>query len=119
MNVSVIIITSNEERNITECLQSVAWSNDIIVVDAQSNDRTVDIVRTFTSKIFVRPWEGYAQSKNFALQHAVNDWVLWIDADERVPKELADEIQWTVSENQSSMAAYEVARRAYFIGKCK
>ena len=57
MNISVIIITHNEERNIAECLQSVAWSNDIVVVDAQSSDRTVEIAKKVTAKIFVRQWE--------------------------------------------------------------
>lgn len=117
MNISVIIITRNEERNITECLQSVSWSNDIVLVDSESSDRTVEIAKKMTAKIYVRQWEGYAQSKNFALQHVVNDWVLWIDADERVPHELAEEIQRIVQEHQSPTAAYEVARRAYFIGK--
>jgi glycosyltransferase involved in cell wall biosynthesis len=114
---SVIVITRNEERNIADCLRSVSWAEDIILVDAQSTDHTVELARQFTSRIFVAPWMGYAAAKNFALEQAVHDWILWVDADERVPTELAAEIQDTISRLANSCVAYEVARRAYFLGK--
>ncbi|MBI3194821.1 MAG: glycosyltransferase family 2 protein [Ignavibacteriae bacterium] len=113
---SVIIITLNEERNIRECFESVRWADEIIIVDSQSKDKTVEIAREFTENIFVIEWKGYGETKNFALSKVTNDWVLWLDADERVPKELGEEIKQTIQAS-SETAAYEVARRAYFLGK--
>ncbi len=114
---SVIIITRNEEHNITDCLQSVKWANDLIVVDAQSSDKTVERARALTEKVFVVAWRGYGEAKNYALQHTQHDWILWLDADERVTTELTNEIQMLLDSPNKQYEAYEVARRAYFIGK--
>ncbi|MFI5253658.1 MAG: glycosyltransferase family 2 protein [Bacteroidota bacterium] len=114
---SVILITHNEERNITECLQSVAWADDIVVVDAKSEDRTIEYAKKYTTKIFITDWLGYAAAKNFALSKATNCWVLWIDADERIPEDLASEIQTIISAQSVNHAGYEVGRRAYFLGR--
>ncbi|HTK83092.1 MAG TPA: glycosyltransferase family 2 protein [Bacteroidota bacterium] len=112
---SVIIITRNEERNIAECLRSVDWAGDIVVVDADSSDKTVELARKSTEKVFVRKWEGYAAAKAFAMSQTSNEWVLWLDADERVTPDLRDEIQSLLAAPE--FRAYEVARRAYFLGK--
>ena len=114
--ISVILITLNEERNIRECLASVRWANEIIVVDSGSHDQTVRIARELADKVIVTGWTGYAQSKNLALQHASSDWVLWIDADERVTAELRDEIRRVLAGN-SEKAGYEIPRKAYFLGR--
>ena len=116
-NLSVIVITHNEENNIEECLQSVSWANDLIVVDAQSSDRTVELAEQYTQKIFVKEWLGFAAAKNFALEQAVNEWVLWLDADERVTPELAKEIQELLHNQTINHDGFEVARRAFFLGK--
>ena len=116
-NISVIVITKNEERNIADCLKSVAWADDIVVVDSQSTDRTVELARQFTPHIVVTPWMGYGAAKNFALEKARHEWVLWLDADERVSPELAREIQDVISESADASAVYEIARKAYFLGK--
>ncbi len=116
-DLSVIVLTKNEERNIFDCLQSVSWASDLIVVDSKSGDRTVDIARTFTKKVFVIDWMGYGEAKNFALGHADHDRVLWLDADERVTPGLAAEIQQVLRQRPSEFSGYEVARRAYFLGK--
>ncbi|MDE3056895.1 MAG: glycosyltransferase family 2 protein [Bacteroidota bacterium] len=113
---SVIVIAKNEEKNIGDCLQSVLWCDDIVVVDAESSDATVALVKKFTSKIFVKPWNGFAEAKTFAVSQAKHDWILWLDADERVQPELAAEIQNMIASNPS-YAAFAVARRAYFLGK--
>ena len=115
--VSVIVITRNEEKNIAECLQSVSWAGEIIVVDAKSTDRTVELAKGFTNKILVKEWLGFAAAKNLALDEAVNEWVLWLDADERVTPELAAEIQSLVQNSSVRYTGFEVARRAYFLGK--
>lgn len=114
---SVIIITHNEERNIRSCLASVSWANELIVVDSQSTDTTVLIAKEFTEKVFVTPWQGYSGAKKFALTKASHEWILWLDADERIVPELRDEIQSIILSKRSEPSAYEVARRAYFVGQ--
>lgn len=113
---SVIVITKNEGHNISACLDSVSWCSDIVVVDAESKDNTVELARQHTSKVFIERWLGFAAAKQFALQHTDNEWVLWLDADERVTPELSQEIQSLVA-TQPTQAAFSVARRAYFLGK--
>jgi len=116
-NISVIVITRNEEDNIVECLQSVAWADEIVVVDSQSTDRTVERAKQFTQKVIVTEWKGYAEAKNIALSHTTSEWILWLDADERVLPELADEISNMIHSVANTHGAFEVARRAYFLGK--
>ena len=113
---SVIVITFNEERNIIACLESVSWAREIIVVDSFSADRTVELAKTFTDRVFQREWMGYAASKEFALGNVSNEWVFWIDADERVSGDLAKEIQDEIS-CPADKCAYEMGRRAHFIGR--
>jgi glycosyltransferase involved in cell wall biosynthesis len=113
---SVIIITLNEERHIAACLESVSWADEIIVVDSQSEDRTVEIARRFTPHVVVREWQGYSGQKNIALDLASGEWVLWIDADERVTPELATEIRPLIDRNPEENG-FEIARRAFFLGQ--
>lgn len=114
---SVIVITKNEESNIRECLQSVEWANDIVIVDAGSTDKTVPIAKKFTRKIYIRPWEGFGRAKNYALTRCTGEWIFWIDADERVPPELAAEIQRTISADNGTIQGFSVPRKAFFLGK--
>jgi glycosyltransferase involved in cell wall biosynthesis len=90
---SVIIITKNEAAQIGAALDSVAWADERIVVDAQSTDDTVAIARERGARVEVRAWPGYAAQKNYAASIASHDWLLSLDADERVTPELASEIQ--------------------------
>lgn len=112
--ISVTIITGNEEENIRECLESVKWADEIIVVDSESTDRTVEIAKEYTDKLFIHKWEGYASQKNYAMEKASNDWVLSIDADERVTPGLADEI---LNSNLDDFDGFRIKRENYFIGK--
>jgi glycosyltransferase involved in cell wall biosynthesis len=114
---SVIVITRNEERNLADCLISVGWADEIVVVDSASEDKTVEIARRFTQNVYVRPWEGYSAAKSFALQQCTSDWVLWVDADERVTKELAEEIQNVVNKEVGDFVAHEFPRRSFFLGR--
>ncbi|HEY6192248.1 MAG TPA: glycosyltransferase family 2 protein [Bacteroidota bacterium] len=114
---SVIVIARNEERNIAECLKSVDWADDLVVVDAESSDRTAELARRFTGKVFVTPWRGFSEAKELALRHASNEWVLWLDADERVPAGLQAEIRESLKDGAPAFAGFTVARRAYFLGK--
>ncbi|MBM2841009.1 MAG: glycosyl transferase family 2, partial [Bacteroidetes bacterium] len=113
---SVVTITLNEERNIAECLASVHWADELIVVDSGSTDRTMELARQYTSKVLSVEWKGYGATKNYALDQAAGDWVLWLDADERVTPPLADEIKQVIAGNGEA-SGYSVARRAYFLGR--
>ena len=90
--ISVVIITGNEENNIKDCLKSVKWADEIIVVDSESNDSTLQIAKEFTDRVIVHKWEGYASQKAFAVSLSKNEWVLSLDADERITGSLAKEI---------------------------
>ncbi len=115
-SLSVIIITKNEERNIADCLASAAFADEIIVVDACSTDRTVEIAQKYTAKVYVVPWQGYAANKTIALNYCQSEWVLWLDADERVPADLASEIKkWLAAQPRQN--GFSVARRAFFLGR--
>src|SRR5438093_10671162 len=87
-----VIITKDEEKNIRACLETLAWVDEAIVVDACSSDRTVEIAKAFTDRVFVREWPGYGPQKNFGLDQAKSEWVLIVDADERVTLSLQEEI---------------------------
>jgi glycosyltransferase involved in cell wall biosynthesis len=116
MRVSVIIITRNEAHNIADCLRSVAWADEIVVVDSGSDDGTPEVALQFTDKVYAIPWYGYSANKNFALSKATGEWVLWLDADERVPEDLAHEIQTTLAQG-AAVDGYEIPRLAFFMGR--
>jgi glycosyltransferase involved in cell wall biosynthesis len=110
---SVVIVTWNEEDRLRECLQSVAWADEIVVVDAESHDKTVQIAREFTDHVLVRPWPGFAAQKNFGLERASGDFILSLDADEEVSPELRAEIL-DVLDGGGSSVGYRVPRRNMF-----
>lgn len=117
-SLSAVIITKNEEHNIRDCLNSVDWVDQIVVVDAESHDRTQEIAKEFTGQIFVRPWPGFGAQKNFGIKQADSDWILIVDADERVSPELRKEIQSLLSSwSPTGPVAFEVPRRNIFYGK--
>lgn len=99
-SLSVIIITRNEADNIRDCLQSVSWADEIIVVDSGSTDNTVDICREFTPHVHAHDWPGFGKQKNRALGYATKDWVLSLDADERITPELHQQMQQAISQAQ-------------------
>jgi len=113
---SVIIITLNERRHIGACLDSVAFADEVVVVDSGSADDTCDIARARGARVHVTPdWPGFGPQKNRALDLATGDWVLSLDADERVTPELADEIRATIA--APACEAYRVARLSEFEGR--
>lgn len=113
---SVIIITQNEEAHIGPCLQSLTWVDEIVVMDAQSSDKTVEIAKSYTDQVLIEPWHGYSANKQMALTHCSGEWILWIDADERVTPELAEEIRNKINK-PSRYKGYEIARKAFFLGR--
>ncbi|MBW1740968.1 MAG: glycosyltransferase family 2 protein [Deltaproteobacteria bacterium] len=111
---SVVIITYNEEQNIGRCLESVQWADEIIIVDSFSTDRTIDIARKYTDKIFQRALDGYGAQKNYAISKATNTWILALDADERLTPELSEEILALFRSGEPAMAAYELPYKVFF-----
>jgi glycosyltransferase involved in cell wall biosynthesis len=112
---AVTIITLNEEERLRDCLESVVWADEIIVIDAESTDKTVEIARKFTDRIWIRPWPGFAAQKNFALDQATQPWVLSLDADERVSRELHRAIQDVCSRDQG-VSGFSIPRKNIFWG---
>lgn len=113
---SVTIITYNEEKNLQGCLESVKWADEIVVVDALSSDRTLEIAKKYTDKVFKNEWKGFVEQSNFALEQASHEWVLRLDADERVPPSLAEEIQGILN-GSLTPKAYRIPRKIFFMGR--
>lgn len=111
---SVIIITKNEAANIRACLESVAWADEIVVVDSGSSDATVEICRELGAKVYVHDWPGFGMQKNRALSYATRDWVFSIDADERVTAELRSQLESAMAD--ASLDGYFVPRLSQFCG---
>ena len=114
---SVIIITRNEAANIRACLESVAWVDEIIVVDSGSSDDTVAIAREFTPQVYKHDWPGFGAQKNRALGYATHEWVFSIDADERVTPELRAAIEAVLQKEEDGCAAYRVSRLSSYCGR--
>jgi len=115
--ISVCIICKNEESKIEACLKSVTWADEIIVVDSGSTDKTLEIVRKYTDKVFVyKDWPGFGNQKRRAEELTTNDWLFSIDADEIVPEALALEIQDAVK-NCSDKQVFTVNRLTNFCGQ--
>jgi glycosyltransferase involved in cell wall biosynthesis len=140
MNLSVVIITFNEEANIGRTLESVKplvadGKGEIIVVDPGSTDRTIEIAKSFGARVFVEEWKGYARQKNSAIDKATGDWILSLDADEEVERDLAGLIARVISEEQphpkqellsamgvtmtsrADIKGYWIQRRNLFLGR--
>jgi len=113
---SVIIITKNEAHDIADCLESVRWADEIIVVDSGSTDSTVSICQAYTDKVTVTNWEGFGVQKNRALAMATCDWVLSIDADERVTPELKMAMQNAINTSRKTVA-FSLPRLSSYCGK--
>ncbi|KJR41338.1 family 2 glycosyl transferase [Candidatus Magnetoovum chiemensis] len=114
--ISIAIITKNEERNIKEALESASDAREIIIVDDYSKDRTIEICRQFTNKIYLQQWLGFAKQKQLAVDYASEEWVLILDADERLTNELKKEITNTIKQNTDCNGFY-IPRKNFFLNK--
>lgn len=114
--VSVVVIARDEAERLRACLESVAWADELVVVDAESTDKTAQIACEFTDRVYVRPWPGFAEQKNFGVEQATGEWILSVDADEEVPGELRQEIE-TVLAGGAACAGYRIPRRNLFWGR--
>jgi glycosyltransferase involved in cell wall biosynthesis len=117
--VSILILTLNEEKNLTACLESVAWSDDIIVFDSYSTDRTVEIAKQYGVRVVQRKFDNYGAHREAARLHVKYryPWVLALDADERLEPELIKELQTVASDPSIPHAAYRMRRKDHFMGK--
>jgi glycosyltransferase involved in cell wall biosynthesis len=117
VKISAVCITYNEEDKIEAALQSVAGiAAEIIVVDSQSTDKTVKLVRKFTDRVFERSWTNYADQKNFANSQVSHPWILSLDADERLSPELREELL-TLVKQEPLCSAFSIPRRVFYLGK--
>ena len=123
LTLSVVIITLNEERNIARCLKSLRFSKkvfqqvEIIMVDAQSHDKTTTVAKQLGAKVFTRAWKGYGDQKNWALAKAKGNWILSLDADEELTAPLIAEIEKALKQNPERVDGYFIKRKAFFLGK--
>jgi glycosyltransferase involved in cell wall biosynthesis len=115
--ISAIVVCFNEEDRIADCLESLRWCDEIVVVDSFSTDRTAEICRTYTDKFIQHPWAGYRAQKAFAHSQATKDWVMLVDADERVTAELRDEILDALAQDGGAYAGYMVPRLVRYLGR--
>ncbi|MGA8869112.1 MAG: glycosyltransferase family 2 protein, partial [Candidatus Sulfotelmatobacter sp.] len=139
MNLSVVIITHNEEANLGRTLQSVQplvrdGEGEIIIVDSGSTDRTAEIAKSFGAKVFMEEWKGYPAQKNSAIEKATGDWILSLDADEELERDLTTLVAHVVSRRppdpkqellaamnvtmpRAEVSGYWIQRRNKFLGR--
>ncbi len=113
---SITVITHNEEQNIVPCLESARWADEIVVLDSGSTDRTVELARQFTERVFTVAWEGFGKTKNRAVDAATMPWIFVLDADERITPELRQEIEG-ILRTDGPLDGYRVPRRNFFCGR--
>lgn len=113
--ISVTMITYNEEVNIEDALESVRWADEIVVLDSNSTDRTAEICRKYTERVLTHEFVGYGRLRNIAIDHAKHDWILSLDADERVTEPLKEEIL-ALLEKGPEADGYAIARKSHFLG---
>lgn len=118
MKISATIITFNEEANIREACESVAWADEILVVDSQSTDQTREIATECGARVINREWPGFAAQKQFATDNASHDWLFSLDADERVSEELRTSVEVLRMQPDEQLAdGYLISRRSFYQGR--
>lgn len=118
MNISACIITFNEEENIQAACESVSWADEIVVVDSESTDATAEIARAGGARVLINKWPGFAKQKQFATDVAAHDWVLSLDADERVSPELESSIAALRGRPETALGdGYRLARRTFYMDR--
>jgi glycosyltransferase involved in cell wall biosynthesis len=116
VKISATIIAFNEEANISDAISSVLWADEVLVVDSGSSDRTREIAADLGAKVIEREWQGFSDQKQFAAESAMHDWILSIDADERVSAELADELL-RIRSLPANADGYKIPRLNFYMGR--
>jgi glycosyltransferase involved in cell wall biosynthesis len=116
--ISAVVLTHNDGKMLTRCLENLQWCDETVVVDDESTDGTVGIAKKLGTKVFTRKLDGdFAAQRNFGLGKAKGEWVLFVDSDEVVSTELAGEIKTTISDKRQAISGYFIKRKDYFLGK--
>jgi glycosyltransferase involved in cell wall biosynthesis len=116
VKISAVLITFNEEKNIRRAIESVAWADEILVVDSESSDRTREIAESLGAKVLARKWLGFSKQKQFAVDSAANDWIFSLDADEEISDRLSVEILRL--KNSTEIAdAYKIPRLSFYMNR--
>jgi hypothetical protein len=115
MKLSAVVITKNEEDTIERCLKALHFADERLVIDADSEDRTISIAQDLGAQVYTNPWPGYGPQKNFGMEKAQGEWVLFVDADEEVSSSLAQEIRMTIENPQFDF--YWLKIITVFLGK--
>ncbi|MGC4097920.1 MAG: glycosyltransferase family 2 protein [Nitrospira sp.] len=119
MSISVLILTLNEEANLQQCLESMQWSDDIVVLDSFSSDRTVKIAEEMGARVVQRRFDNWSAHQNWAIQHISfkHSWVYYSDADEIVPSELRDEMMAVTNDTNAEPVAYRMRYKNFFCNR--
>ena len=118
VKISACIITFNEEKTIAEAIKSVDWADEILIVDSNSSDKTREIAESLGAKVILQDWLGFSKQKQFAVDRAENDWILSIDADERISEELKTEILKIKSQTENNLAdGYKIPRLSFYMNR--
>jgi len=117
VRISAVIIAFNEERKIADAIKSVLWADEVLVIDSESTDATVRIATDLGAKVIVQPWLGFSEQKQFGVDAAHNDWILSLDADERVSDDLRSEIKDIHSIETPYADGYRISRLSYYMGR--
>jgi glycosyltransferase involved in cell wall biosynthesis len=115
--ISLYVLTANNHRTIERCLKSLSWAEELVVVDSFSQDGTYEICKQYTDKIFQRKWTGHRDQYQYAADLTTRDWIMFVDADEEIPPELAEEIQAELNGRAKDLNGYFVYRRTYYLGR--
>jgi len=115
--ISAIVVCYNEEDNIERCLKSLLWADEIIVVDSFSTDRTVELCKKYTKRLYQREWPGFIQQKSYAVSLAQYEWGFSLDSDEVVTEKLRDEILTRLSADKGEINGYYVKRHSFYLGR--
>lgn len=115
--ISAIVITYNEAANIKECLASLNWCDEIIVIDSGSSDKTCELALEYTNNIVISGNIPYGEKRNIGISRANSEWIIWLDADERISPELKIEIVDLINKNSTECEAYYINRSSFFINK--
>ena len=114
--ISLAIITKNEEKNIERCLRSVPFASDIVLVDSESTDRTLEVAQKLGARVFTEPWKGFGPQKRMAVEKAKHDWILSLDADEALSEALVEEIRQRFS-SLDPQKGYLLPRQSFHLGQ--
>ena len=115
--VSVYVLTYNNRRTIEQCLKSLDWAEELVIVDSFSTDGTYEICQRHTDKTYQRKWTGHRDQYQYAANQTTHDWIMFVDADEEIPRELAEEIRKVLEERTNDVDGFLVYRRTYYLGR--